>query len=243
MAVPSPPDEVAINAQIAIDQARKALDDPEFAKRLNPGEKVTYEARIKAAEDALKAYKTANPGGAGMVGSSVALRTPASGGNPAFGIGIAVIFVVGYLVKGAVDNAQHKALILALSLLATQHQQIATRPTAVEEWALAAVDGSSLQWLLMLIVLDKLKIPTIIDAVKKDIKENPNCCGDKVKEFEKAAADLLAALRSPTLVPDAERIRRSRVLVKAIIGLYVCLKIEPPFIVRTNVMKPQTCPK
>ena len=247
MAVPAPADEVAINARLAIDKARKALDDPEFVKRLNPGEKTTYEAQLKDAEDALTAYKTANPGGVGMLGSTAAMRTTA-GGNPVGVITVGVILVAGYLLKGAIDNAQHKALLLALSLLAAHNQVITTRVivSSADDWAKAISDTSpsTLRLLLMSIILDRAKISPIIESIKKDIKDNPNnCCPNQIEAFKIAAGNLLRAVQNSALVPGATRKDFADVFLKAVAGLYQCLQIVPPFIVRQVLPKPETCPK
>lgn len=246
--VPTREDEIVTNATSAIAEARKALNDPEFVKKLRDGEQAVYESRIKDAEDALKAYTSSGSGGPGALGTAMTRPSPV-GGNPVGVLGVAVLAVVGYVIAGSLQSVQQNALTKALTLLSTHHREVTVRVPvlAIDEWIQAAGSAdshSTLRLLMAAIFLNAAKLQIIVASIRKDVSNSGGCCAAAVKEFEDAAKQVLVAAMNPTMVPSPERLRRANVLLDKILALYKCLKMEPPLTLNRKVTgESGKCPK
>jgi hypothetical protein len=229
--------KVVANAKASIERARKDLNNPEFVKRLRDDERKVYEARIKAAEEALQAYSSvSSPQGGGMVGAAASMAQQNGANFNPVGIGVGVVALglaaVGYLLTGNKLHTAEQALVLALTGLVGQHQEVSARPVVEPD---LQVDPNRMAQLLMASVLTQLgaqaTLQAVLTAVRRDLNNNPNrksCCEEKAEKFVEASKKAFEAAMGGRAIVDLEKAKRAKNLLDAILDLYNCLGLSLP---------------
>jgi len=212
---PVPDDEKARRAQAVLDQARQAPSDPNFTARLQGNERTQFEARLQAAEAALRSYRAAR----GSRGSSAAFGTTTT--NP-----LGALLALGALVIGAaaltqtaVQRDAARALDNSMEGLRDLAGRIMSRP-APQTTPTGPITSDIIQ-----------AINAFSQAIEEGISNNPgpsSRCDEEIKRFRDARQEALDALANPRRFGDLGVTRRFGIWKRAANVVIACLGLPLP---------------